>query len=63
MTTDGMPASLRRLHLDERATGATELMLLLATVVLPLVALRPIWFDMIRYYSLRLFDGIVMPFA
>lgn len=57
-----LAAMFGRLHREDRATGATELLLVLATVVLPLALLTKVWFDMIRGYSLRLIDGLVLPF-
>ena len=53
---------LHKLNRDTRGTGATEYLLLVAAVILPLALLSPLWFSMIRLYTGRLLDGLVLPF-
>ena len=58
----GARGVIRLINRDDAGTGATEYLLLLAAIVLPFALLSPLWFSMIRLYTGRLIDGVVLPF-
>jgi hypothetical protein len=52
----------RRLHADRRAAMATEYILILTLVVLPIALLMPMFLSMIRIYAGRMSHLIGLPF-
>jgi Flp pilus assembly pilin Flp len=53
---------LRRLHRDESGATATEYMLILALVVLPIALLFPLFMSMVKTYGARMTGLMGLPF-
>jgi hypothetical protein len=56
------PGVLRQLHRDTRGATATEYLLILALVVLPIGLLSPLFLHMIKLYGNRILIPISLPF-
>jgi len=54
--------ALRRFHADTCGATATEYLLILALVVLPIALLTPLFMNMIKLYGSRIISLMGLPF-
>lgn len=59
---DRVLASLRNLHRDDSGATATEYILILTLVVLPIALLYPMFMQMVKTYGTRMTQLIGLPF-
>ena len=57
-----MARLVRGLHRDDAGALATEYLLILALVVIPIAAMLPLFLRMISRYSFRILDMVRIPF-